>query len=378
MGRPHDTVEINGNYSPEMSWKRALLNRLYDKNAMQTLDQSSTSMHGSDRAGRWLRRFERLSIGAIEMNRKTVIISGLVAVLMVTCAVPFMASEDSDALTWNSNLNLNVTSAVIYVDANSADHTFTFTVVDAPAGTQANDIHWHFEDLEDGLNIAHFTGLDPYQTTGFSATVYANSVATGKTASSIEVVAYIDSTHYASAVVVVYPSESTTTTVFHYYFKVDQTAITYLLLNEDITYDDLAFDPPGESEIYAGFWVTVALEDTELDASDFNALSALEWYLTEEGWDNDIGSYGWINTLLGLGSYQGPDHYDNQNNYIGSTWYYWAQYHATGNGTSATWVFNNTTLEFITTVEESYIGLIFWGSPDANTVPTPFPGYPAA
>ena len=304
-------------------------------------------------------------------GKVTILLSGLVAILMVTCAVPFMASEDSDALTWNSNLNLNATSAVLYINS-STDHSFTFNVVDAPAGTQASAIHWYFVDLEDGLNIASFSDsvAQTSQDGGFSATVYAKSVATGKTASSIEVVAYIDSTHYASAVVVVYPSESTTTTVFHYYFKVDQSAVNYLLLNEDITYDDLALDPPGESDIYAGFWVTVTLEDTEMDASDFNALSALEWYLDEEGWDNDIGSYGWINTLLGLGSYMGPANGD------GYVWYYWAQYHATGNGSSATWVFNNTTLEFITTAEESYIGMIFWGSPDADSAPS-FPGYPA-
>jgi hypothetical protein len=37
------------------------------------------------------------------MNGKaSILLSGLVAILMVTCAIPFMASEDSDALTGNS------------------------------------------------------------------------------------------------------------------------------------------------------------------------------------------------------------------------------------------------------------------------------------
>ena len=42
-------------------------------------------------------------------------LSGLVAILMVTCAVPFMASEDSDALIGNTTgMSLNINSAVLY------------------------------------------------------------------------------------------------------------------------------------------------------------------------------------------------------------------------------------------------------------------------
>ena len=303
-------------------------------------------------------------------GKVTILLSGLVAILMVTCAVPFMASEDSDALTGNSNLNLNATSAVLYVSSNSANHSFTFTVEDAPAGTQASDIHWHFEDLEDGLTIAYFSDSTPYvtQTTGFSATVYANSVVAGKTASSIEVVAYIDSAHYASAVVVVYPSEGTTTSVFHYYFQIDSTAYNYLVQEELIdTPDGEAILPSGYtmSQFNTGFWITV--DNNVAQLSTFNALTALQWYLTTNGWDNTFSNYGWIEDLLGLSSYPGD----------GGVWYYWAQYHATGNGTAAEWAFNNTTLEFITTAGESYIGMIFWGSPDAEHMPD-FPGYPAA
>lgn len=49
---------------------------------------------------------------------------------------------------------------------------------------------------------------------------------------------------------------------------------------------------------------------------------------------------------------------------------YWAQYH---NATcSGSWAFNNETLEFITTQDHSYIGMIFWGSPNSSSTP-PFP-----
>lgn len=53
--------------------------------------------------------------------------------------------------------------------------------------------------------------------------------------------------------------------------------------------------------------------------------------------------------------------------------YYWAQYHLTNEG----WEFNNTTLQYITDVDSAYLGLIFWGSPNANTMPTPVPDFPA-
>lgn len=54
-----------------------------------------------------------------------------------------------------------------------------------------------------------------------------------------------------------------------------------------------------------------------------------------------------------------------------------SQYISGDNPSAAGWAFNNTTLEFITTAGESYIGMIFWGSPDAERAPD-FPGYPAA
>lgn len=313
-------------------------------------------------------------------GKATILLSGLVAILMVTCVVPFMASEDSDALVGTTpGMSLNTNSAVLY--ENNGTSSIQLSITQYISGDNPAAAHWYLHDIDDGTDF-----VDLSVSTGSSTTVSVIGLDAGVEVASVEVVASIDVVdgnnqpvidpnthqqvkHTASAVIVVYPSPTTTATAFHYYFKVDQSAVNYLLLNEDITYGDLALDPPGESEIYAGFWVTVTLEDTEMNASDFNALSALEWYLDEEGWDNDIGNYGWINTLLGLGSYMGPANGD------GYVWYYWAQYHAVGNGDNESWEFNNTTLEFITTVGESYIGMIFWGSPDADSAPD-FPGYP--
>ena len=46
-----------------------------------------------------------------------------------------------------------------------------------------------------------------------------------------------------------------------------------------------------------GFWVTVMQSDV---TGDFNAYTALQWYLIQNNWSNDIASSGWINHLLGL------------------------------------------------------------------------------
>lgn len=57
------------------------------------------------------------------MNGKvTILLSGLVAMLMVTCAVPFIASEDSDALIGNTTgMSLNTDSAVLYQTGSAED-----------------------------------------------------------------------------------------------------------------------------------------------------------------------------------------------------------------------------------------------------------------
>lgn len=292
----------------------------------------------------------------------TILLSGLVAILMVTCAVPFMASEDSDALTGNTTgMSLNTNSAVLYKTGGTS--SIQLSISQYISGDNPSAATWSLNDLDDGTTFVQLSGSP-----GSSITVSVNPNATINDAMSVEVVASIG-THHASAVIVAYPSPSTTTTVFHYYFKIDSAAY------EDVYNAGLIQTQSGEailpsgysmSTFNTGFWVTV--DNSVAQLSTFNALTALQWYLNTNGWSNHFSNYGWIEDLLGLDSYPGSD----------GVWYYWAQYHATGNESTAAWAFNDTTLEFITTAGESYIGLIFWGSPDANTMPTPFPGYPTA
>lgn len=280
---------------------------------------------------------------------------------MVTCAVPFMVSEDSDALIGNTTgMSLNTDSAVLYKTGGTSN--IQLSISQYISGDNPSAAAWSLNDLDDGTTFVQLS-----DTTGSSITVSVNANATITDAMSVEVVAAIG-THHASAVIVVYPSPSTTTTVFHYYFKIDSAAY------DDVYNAGLIETQSGEailpsgydmSDFNTGFWVTV--DNSIAQLSTFNALTALQWYLNTNGWSNHFSNYGWIEDLLGLDSYPGD----------GGVWYYWAQYHATGNGTAAEWAFNNTTLEFITTAGESYIGMIFWGSPDAEHAPD-FPGYPAA
>lgn len=280
---------------------------------------------------------------------------------MVACAVPFMASDDSDALIGNTTgMSLNTDSAVLYKTGGTS--SIQLSISQYISGDNPSAAAWSLNDLDDGTTFVQLS-----DTTGSSITVSVNANATITDAMSVEVVAAIG-THHASAVIVVYPSPSTTTTVFHYYFKIDSAAY------DDVYNAGLIETQSGEailpsgydmSDFNTGFWVTV--DNSIAQLSTFNALTALQWYLNTNGWSNHFSNYGWIEDLLGLDSYPGD----------GGVWYYWAQYHATGNGTAAEWAFNNTTLEFITTAGESYIGMIFWGSPDAEHAPD-FPGYPAA
>ena len=284
---------------------------------------------------------------------------------MVTCAVPFMASEDSDALIGNTTgMSLNTNSAVLYLTG--GDSSIVLEVTQMITGDDEEDVYWDLNDLDDGTS---FVSLVDNQNGTY--TVTALSIPNNQTVASVEVYACVDVVdgngdpvidpdtheqvkHTASAVIVVYPSPSTTTSVFHFYFKIDSEAIDYLLNEGQITSStlDLPTLPEGY-DIYNGFWVTV--DNSVANLSTFNALTAIQWYFTQNGWSNHFGDYGWIEDLLGLGSYSGEE----------GVWYYWAQYHLTNDG----WEFNNTTLEFITTVEESYIGMIFWGSPSAEDMP---------
>ena len=304
----------------------------------------------------------RHHLGDTMNGKASILLSGLVAILMVTCAIPFMASEDSDALTGNSpGTALNKDSAVIYTTGTPT--SVDLWIASTPTGVSSSGAVWTLHDLDDGTTFVSLTNNNDG-----TYTVAAGTLPQGKTVATIEIVVTItvgNTTYTASAVIVVYLSASTPATSFHYYFKIDSTAYNYLVNNDII---DGATLPSGRtmSDFNTGFWVTVTQTQTGLSDANFNALTALQWYFTQNGWSNHFSNYGWIEDLLGLESYPGS----------GGVWYYWAQYHAVS-GSPDAWAFNNTTLEFITTAGESYIGMIFWGSPDASSMPS-FPGYPAA
>lgn len=299
-------------------------------------------------------------------EKATILLSGLVAILMVTCAVPFMASEDSDALTHDSNMALNSDRAVIYVTSGS-DHSFTFTAATTDGNT--GSIAWKLNDIGDGSNNVSFDDSNSvYTASGSSATVY------GKVAGSIEVEAYVvgdETNHHASAVVVVYPSPSTTATTFHFFIQIDSDAYDYALSQEDVDFEVTIPNEYSIEDFNNGVWITVTQNETGLSNANFNAGTAFDWYLNENGWDGELGSYSWINQLFNLSYYLGDEVYDGDE-FIGNYYYYWAQYHLTNSG----WEFNSTTLGFITTVEESYIGLIFWASPPTMEPPENAPDFP--
>lgn len=284
-------------------------------------------------------------------GKVTILLSGLVAMLMVTCAVPFMASEDSDALIGNTTgMSLNTNSAVLYKTGGTS--SIQLSISQYISGDNPSAAGWSLNDLDDGTTFVQLSS-----NTGSSITVSVNPNVTIDDAMSVEVVASIG-THHASAVIVAYPSPGTTATTFHYYFKIDADAIDYLINDNQITSSTLDFPTfPQGCDIYDGFWVTVTKTQTGLSDANFNALTALQWYLNYYGWSNHFSNYGWIQDLLGLDSYPGD----------GGVWYYWAQYHLTNDG----WEFNNTTLQYITDVDSAYIGMIFWGSPSAEDMPDP-------
>lgn len=290
--------------------------------------------------------------------KSNVILTGLVAILMVACVVPFATSDDSDALIGNSSdMSLNTNSAIIYVTGGTTSVDLTITAV--PTGYNASSATWARNDIGDGIDAVALSA-----TGGSTITVTANDL-NGSSVKSVEVVATImvvdedteeEVAHTASAVIVVYPSPSTTATSFHYYVKIDQSAIPAGVSPQTTGFTD----NHTISDFYNGFWIEV--KQSQFNGTDWNAMTAFQWYCNTYGW-NCSASGGWISTILNLGTYSG----DN------GVWNYWAQYHAVGNS----WAFNNTTMNYMTSASDSYIGLIFWGSPDANTMPD-FPGYPQA
>lgn len=281
--------------------------------------------------------------------KSNVILTGLVAMLMVACVVPFATSDDSDAKVGNTaDMSLNIDSYVLYIvgTPNSVD----LSVSTMPSSASLSNVNWYLNDLDDGIDCV---SLDV--NADYSATVTAVDL-DGANVKTVEVVAELGNSH-ASAIIVVYPSPGTTATTFHYYLKVDTSAIpsgvtpqTTFNSNCPITY----------SQITSGVWIEVK-QSSYTGSDPWNAMSAFQWYCDTYG-ISCTASGGWINDILNLGTYSGNN----------GVWYYWAQYHADNNA----WAFNNTTMTYITTVDSSYIGLIFWGSPNASTMPT-FPGYPA-
>lgn len=298
------------------------------------------------------------------MDRKlAIMLSGLVAVIMVTCAVPFMVSEDSDALIHNSNMVLNSDRAIIYVNS-STDHSFTFSAqVTDNVFLSEDRIKWKLNDLDDGDDLVSFDDTVPtYTASGTTVTVYAEQLPTGKDCGSIELEAYLQGdevNHHATAVIVVLNSPSTPATEFHFWFQVadDDTTTGYVNTYGNTTIND------DIDEWNEGFWVTVTSSQV---VGTFNAKTALDYAVSHHsGWAISYSNYGWIDTFMGLGTY-GHDIYEGEQ-YVSTTYYYWAQYHCdAGDGT---WAFNNTTLEFITTQDQSYIGMVFWGSPSSSALP---------
>lgn len=269
-------------------------------------------------------------------GKATILLSGLVAILMVTCAVPFMASEDSDALVGTTTgMSLNTDKAILYED--DGDYEIDLEITQTIGIDDEEDAYWYLNDLDDGTNFVQLS-----TTCGSSTTVSVTSLGQDVTQASVEVVACIDVVdannqpvidpntnqqvkHTASAVIVVYPSPDTPTTSFHFFIKVDESAYEYVTencYNLDSSTPELIL-PQGCSmeALNSGFWITVNwCSAMGIDPEDFTACAALEWYLTCNGWSHSIGSYGWIGQLLGLETYTGDDVYDGDD-YIGCYYY---------------------------------------------------------
>ena len=293
------------------------------------------------------------------------IASAVVALMVILCAVPLAGTEDSDALTGDSNLSLNAQHVVLYTQS-TTQNSFNFTVDFSECTSEATSVVWSTNTIGSPQATVSFSNV-----TGTSATVTATGVG------SIEIVATADANNYASAVVAVQTSPNASATEFNFYIKIDTSAVDYtssLIVPSNLTL----------TQLNNGFWLTVT--QAEVTAryggdTEFNALTALRCAVAAQNelidamnlgdvavyWDCDVSDYGWFNTFLGLGTYSG----DN------GTWIYWAQYHGVQNSTGAwSWSFNNYVFGDLSTVEYEYIGMIFWPSPSDMSVPTPFPTLP--
>lgn len=295
------------------------------------------------------------------------ILTAVVTIMAIICAVPLVGSEDSIALTGDRNLSLNAQHVNLYTDT-TGPNSFDFTVDMSECTSSATSVVWSMNSIGSPQATVSFSNV-----TGTSVTVTATGVG------SIEILATADANNYASAVVVVQNSLNDSATEFSFYIKVDTSASDYtssLILPSNITL----------SQLNAGFWLTVTQAQVVAkmgSGTTFNALNAFKCAVImqneiindmefDEGvtpiyWTYDVSDYGWFNTFLGLGTYSGND----------GAWVYWAQYHGVQDTTGAwSWSFNNYGFYDITTVEYEYIGMIFWPSPANMSVPTPFPALP--
>lgn len=264
----------------------------------------------------------------------------LIAVLMVSMAFAISIDDESSALVGDNVLDLENDSAVLYLNGTNST-TFTVKSDTIPANYSASDISWHLNNLDDGAQLVSFNEAGTQFTASGTSTVTVYAKALG----SIEIVAEIAGTSYhASGVIVVFQSSGTQATEFNFFIKVDE--------NSGHTSN---FVDTGTQKINKGFWIKVKQGETNIALSDFTAFTALQWYCQQNSWDFDASSYGWINTFLGLGTYEGTN----------GSWIYWAQYHFDG----SEWAFNNTTLNYISTVDSSYIALVFWESPSSSDLP---------
>lgn len=295
------------------------------------------------------------------------IASAVVALMVIFCAVPLAGSEDSDALTGNSNISLNAQQVVLYTES-TTQNSFNFTVNMSGCTSGATSVVWSTNAIGSPQATVSFSNV-----TDTSVTVTATGVG------SIEIVATADANNYASAVVAVQTSPDAAATEFNFYIKIDTTASDYtssLVLPSNLTL----------TQLNNGFWLTVtqAQVAAKMGANvEFNALNAFKCAVIiqnelvaamdfEEGetpvyWTYSVSDYGWFNSFLGLGTYSG----DN------GSWIYWAQYHGIQDTAGAwSWAFNNYVFGELTTVEYKYIGMVFWPSPADMSVPTPFPTLP--
>lgn len=282
---------------------------------------------------------------------------------MIACTIPFLVTDDSDALRGStSDMALNIDSYVIYVSGTPTSVELNIQTV--PDGKNASEAKWDITSIGDGEDCVTLSA-DMGETT----TVSANAFGDNSVVKSVEVTAFFGdsldtATSYASAVIVVYASSSAAADAFHFYVKIDSGAVPSSAAPQSAGFTDgTTLD-----KLYEGFWIEVAqtqYNTSTLGASlgDWNALNAFRWYCSTYGWEFDASGYGWISTLLNLGTYQGS----------GNSWIYWSQFYAN----DGSWVFSNTTMGYITSTSQSYLGLLFRVSESASSIPA-FPGYPIA